>query len=614
MAVCILLAAPTHAQTLVYEETFDSGNGAMATPRLVNTYVGPAPNSVAYTADLSWLTACNGWVAGWNSPVAAAVPISAPHCQNQTNWNYGMSIAQALGMYRGQTAAVARNNLAVTAYTAANPINGSVILRNTVGIPFPAIPAGGSGRFATLRLTGAAVNCFANAPIMQFQYVNGLSETALGAFNLCTDGQNPQTIITEARGVAPAQSARVADYLPNGAGANILITGTTMTFSVRNLQPSGAGNDWAFDNFTVLDVSPTLSKSVPGVRYVGAAMPLTFTITNTAGDNQAKIGWGFTDSLPAGVVVAPTPGVTNTCAGTVTATAGAGTISIANGTLAAGTVGGTATTCTLTVNVVSNTVGVYNNVVNNGDSTADNISSSTGLNLALQTVAMEWVVNRLTITKISVGNTASFDFSGNNGIANHSITTTAAGAPGTAGAQQTLTVASTTANTTITETLPAGWALTGADCTGLAAGQSASSAGAVVTIPFAGLALQSGGRTVQCTITNTQLQADLSITKTNTPGVNGEVDQSADTLASGASTTYTLRVTNNGPTTITGAVVRDTPGAGIACPAGNAVTITGAGTPAGGPFTIANLTGAGITLTALASGQTAILSFACNVQ
>lgn len=108
--------------------------------------------------------------------------------------------------------------------------------------------------------------------------------------------------------------------------------------------------------------------------------------------------------------------------------------------------------------------------------------------------------------------------------------------------------------------------------------------------------------------------SDLSITKTNTPGVNNEVDQAADTVQSGAATTYTLRVTNNGPSTITGALVRDAPGAGVTCPAGNAVTVSGDGLPSGGPFTIASLTGAGITLGALANGQTTVLSFTCNVQ
>ncbi|WP_390588506.1 hypothetical protein [Erythrobacter sp. MTPC3] len=107
-------------------------------------------------------------------------------------------------------------------------------------------------------------------------------------------------------------------------------------------------------------------------------------------------------------------------------------------------------------------------------------------------------------------------------------------------------------------------------------------------------------------------QTDLSITKTNTPGVNGEVDQASDTVVSGSTTTYTLVVTNNGPDTSVGAIVTDTPGTGLSCPAANAVTITGSGVPPGS-FTVSDLTGVGITLGSLANGESTTLSFSCTV-
>jgi len=106
--------------------------------------------------------------------------------------------------------------------------------------------------------------------------------------------------------------------------------------------------------------------------------------------------------------------------------------------------------------------------------------------------------------------------------------------------------------------------------------------------------------------------ADFSITKTNTPGVNGEVDQASDTLTSSATTTYTLVATNNGPDAVTGAVVTDTPTAGLACAAGNAVTITGDGVPTGS-FTVGDLTGSGITLGTLADGEATTFTFSCQV-
>lgn len=95
---------------------------------------------------------------------------------------------------------------------------------------------------------------------------------------------------------------------------------------------------------------------------------------------------------------------------------------------------------------------------------------------------------------------------------------------------------------------------------------------------------------------------DLQVNKTN-----GTI-----TVFSASSTTYTVTVTNTGPDSTTGAVVTDVPGAGINCPSANAVTITGNGVPPGS-YTIANLTGAGITLGTLGSGQSATLTYTCQV-
>lgn len=115
-----------------------------------------------------------------------------------------------------------------------------------------------------------------------------------------------------------------------------------------------------------------------------------------------------------------------------------------------------------------------------------------------------------------------------------------------------------------------------------------------------------------CTYRNTSRIADLAIFKTNTPAA-GNSDQVDDTLTQGTTTSYTLRVVNNGPATVTGAVVRDTPSAGLTCPNGNAVSCSPAAACAA-PYTIAALTGStGIALGTLAEGQAATLQFTCNV-
>ena len=97
--------------------------------------------------------------------------------------------------------------------------------------------------------------------------------------------------------------------------------------------------------------------------------------------------------------------------------------------------------------------------------------------------------------------------------------------------------------------------------------------------------------------------ADLVMVKSN--GLNG--------VTANQTTTYTLTVTNNGPSPANGAVVTDTIGSNLTCAATNTVTVTVDGTPMTGPFTVADLTGAGITLANLDKDKQATLTFDCSV-
>ena len=103
---------------------------------------------------------------------------------------------------------------------------------------------------------------------------------------------------------------------------------------------------------------------------------------------------------------------------------------------------------------------------------------------------------------------------------------------------------------------------------------------------------------------------DLAITKTN--NLPGTVDLANDTLARGQSTTYQIVVTNNGPQSVTGAVVTDS-ATGLTCSGSVSCSATPAGAcPAITP-TAAQLLGAGVTLQALPVGGTATLNLACTV-
>lgn len=108
--------------------------------------------------------------------------------------------------------------------------------------------------------------------------------------------------------------------------------------------------------------------------------------------------------------------------------------------------------------------------------------------------------------------------------------------------------------------------------------------------------------------------ADLSITKTNTPGANGDVDQAGDTVVQGTTTSYTLRVRNAGPEDADGAVVRDVATSGLSCPTATCSSSGGATCPAGDATTLAGaLFGAGAVVPQLPAGGEVAVVVVCNV-
>ena len=116
---------------------------------------------------------------------------------------------------------------------------------------------------------------------------------------------------------------------------------------------------------------PGFSKSfAPAAIASGVVSTLTFTIDNTANTTALTL-LDFTDTLPAGVTVAPTPNAATTCTdGTVTAVAGTGTISYTGGTVTA------SGTCTVVADV-GGTAGAHVNTSGALTSSAENSGTAT---------------------------------------------------------------------------------------------------------------------------------------------------------------------------------------------------------------------------------------------
>lgn len=109
-------------------------------------------------------------------------------------------------------------------------------------------------------------------------------------------------------------------------------------------------------------------------------------------------------------------------------------------------------------------------------------------------------------------------------------------------------------------------------------------------------------------------KADIRITKTNTPGVNGDVDQAADTVNAGASVPYSIVATNNGPKPANNAVITDPVPTNLNCPTATCAATGGAVCPtATGAALVAALQGAGATVPTLPSGSSVTLTLNCTV-
>jgi uncharacterized repeat protein (TIGR01451 family) len=112
---------------------------------------------------------------------------------------------------------------------------------------------------------------------------------------------------------------------------------------------------------------------------VGGTASLTVSIANPASNSVALAGVAFSNTLPAGLRVASSPGVTNSRGGTVTASAGANIIALSGGSIPQGGA------CSVVVNVMGSATGSFTDSVQaNSNGGASNTAIAT---LQVQAVA-----------------------------------------------------------------------------------------------------------------------------------------------------------------------------------------------------------------------------------
>jgi uncharacterized repeat protein (TIGR01451 family) len=319
----------------------------------------------------------------------------------------------------------------------------------------------------------------------------------------------------------------------------------------------------------------------------GATTTLTFTIDNPdPASVQSSIA--FTDSLPAGLVVATPNGLVNTCGGTVTATAGSGTVSLIGGVLAPAP-----STCTVMVNVTGTTAGVKSNSV-----TVSSFEGGPGntFTASITVVAPPAIAKAFGASAIPLNGTTTLTFT----IANPNSTVTLTGVAFTDTLPAGLTVPSTSAPVcggTLTTTAPTGIALSGATI--------AANSQCQFTMTVTGAA--SGNYTnttgpVSSTEGGTGNTASANLTVATPPSISKAFG--ASTIPLNGTTSLTLTITNpNSTVALTGVAFTDNLPAGlvVATPNGLVNTCSGTVTATAGSGTVS------------LSGSTVAASSSCTV-
>ena len=390
-----------------------------------------------------------------------------------------------------------------------------------------------------------------------------------------------------------------------------LAQSTSCTFAVNvtgtaaGTQNNTTGNVTSTEGGTGGTASASINVVAPpsiAKAFGAAAVPLngttslTFTIPNPAAKALAETGVAFTDTLPAGLVVATPNGLTNTCGGTATAVAGSGSISLTGGTVAA------SSTCTLTVNITATTSGSFVN-------TTGNVSSTNGGTGNTATASIS-VATPPTITKafgaavIPLNGSTSLTFN----ITNPAINTIPlTGVAFTDSLPAGLVV--TTPNALTSTCGGTVTAVAGSGSISLSGGTLAVNASCSISVSVTGTSAGAKNNSVQVTSTeggpgNT---SNASITVVGPPVIIKAFGAASVPLNGSTSLTFTIQ-NNNTTTTLTGVGFSDTLPAGLVISTPNGLT----GSCGGGTITATQATGV-ISLTGASLAQSTSCTFAVNV-
>ena len=355
-----------------------------------------------------------------------------------------------------------------------------------------------------------------------------------------TDGGTAQQVVT---GLAPSTNITLSEAqsgFPSGWTLSSMVcvnntggaTGSSLVGATETINTAGQGG------------------SITGQLVPGADVTCTFKNTRNVTGNLIKKTFGGDSNFTYDVYLnVATPGTIPDYADVpVTTTNGTGNYSAAFPSSGTGTfviqedlkTGWTLTNITCTKDAASG--GTYTTTATNVAQRyiAGTVTAGTVINCEFTNVRTPVI----TLAKKSIGGTGTFTFgSGTNGLpSSANITTTTAGT--TVNGTTTYPIADINAVATVTETVPSGWTLTGAECSNATGVVTTTLSGSQLTIPVATL---QQGNDLTCVFTNTK-DTKLTLAK-KTGGGFGAFPIQVD--VGGTVTNPTLTTTTDGETVST---------------------------------------------------------------
>jgi hypothetical protein len=352
------------------------------------------------------------------------------------------------------------------------PLNGTTSLTFNIANPNTSTPLVGIAFSDTLPSglvvaspNGLTGSCVASSTISA---TAGSASISLSALNLPAAGSCSFSVNVTGTtaGTKNNTTSAITATFDDGTGLLVPITGGTASASLVVVAP------------------PVIAKAFnpTGIPPNGVST-LTFTITNPSANTVAEAGVAFTDTLPPNLVIATPNGLSGSCGGTVTATAGTGSISLTGGSVAA------ASTCIFSVNVTSATPAVYTNIT--GAVTSTNGGTGNTATASLAVGVPPTISKTFGAASVILTGSTSLTFTIHN--------------PG----------ASTLTGIAFTDNLPAGLVVSTPNGLSGACGGTVTAAAGSGSVSLAGGTLAAGG---SCTIA-VNVTATTTGSKSNTTGV-----------------------------------------------------------------------------------------------